>query len=83
MTLGPRPAGMRHTESGTPPAGRALQRSNSRYGASGYARSEWEEKQIMAGYQAVEELVNMTQVPPQSPQRDSGFRPQKPRTLEP
>ena len=61
---------MPRTESGTPPSGggggagggRALQRSTSRYGASGYARSEWEEKQILAGYQAVEELVNMTQV---------------------
>jgi hypothetical protein len=43
---------------------RSMSRINSRsvYGAVNYARSELEEKQILAGYQAVEDLVKMTQV---------------------
>ena len=61
-------AGLLRSESSALPsqgsAGRPLQRLNSRYGSTGYARSEWEEKQILAGYQAVEDLVNMSQVCP-------------------
>ena len=71
VMLSPGAAGLRRSAStpngGLPPSPlpslRSLGRVNSRsvYGAVNYARSELEEKQILAGYQAVEDLVKMTQ----------------------